>query len=233
MSRRDHTSSRLKGHDPGRNQCPVFCQARGRSEATRGNWGIQKQPILVYTQSETQGKSHFLILFFFGTSGGRNAWASGSGRCFQITCFFSVCARAIKKMSARPTISLNIGVCLIWQNYTLPFQFINFIRKVNDLAQERKLFCRSDTINVSYLGQEERRRRKSLYIDILISAHFYFFNSNFCWQKIWTTSPKLCLNNFPNLWPIFSKLAFYIFNNQYLSYVEVQFFKPPILLEWF
>ena len=197
MSRRDHTSSRLKGHDPGRNQCPVFCQARGRSEATRGNWGIQKQPILVYTQSETQGKSHFLILFFFGTSGGRNAWASGSGRCFQITCFFSVCARAIKKMSARPTISLNIGVCLIWQNYTLPFQFINFIRKVNDLAQEGKIFCRSDTINVSYLGQEERRRRKSLYIDILISAHFYFFNSNFCWQKNLDYISKALLKQFP------------------------------------
>ena len=42
MSRRDHTSSRLKGHDPGRNQCPVFCETRGRSEAARGNWGIQK-----------------------------------------------------------------------------------------------------------------------------------------------------------------------------------------------
>ena len=79
--------------------------------------------------------------FFFCTSGGRNASASGSGRCFQITCFFSVCARAIKKMSARPTISLNIGVCLIWQNYTLPFQFINFIRKVNDWHIKEKFFA--------------------------------------------------------------------------------------------
>ena len=111
MSRRDHTSSRLKGHDPGRNQCPVFCEARGRSEATRGNWGIQKQPILVYTQSETQGKSddaNFKIVLHYvvvGPPGLRWVGPSGSGRCFK-TCrhemaFFQSTRAGRQKRSAR------------------------------------------------------------------------------------------------------------------------------------
>ena len=54
-SRRDHASSRLKGHDPGGNQCPVFYETRGRPKTTRGGRGIQTQPFLVYTQPTLQG----------------------------------------------------------------------------------------------------------------------------------------------------------------------------------